>query len=73
VSLRREGRSKSQSQGSSEALIPTYEPWATSFHSKDNEFCMKGEMIRNLPVGHAVIKFRSSHTFLTVPPPRKGK
>ena len=45
----------------------------TSFHSKDNELYMKGEMIRNLPVGRAVIKFRGNNTFLTVPPPRKSK
>jgi hypothetical protein len=33
---------------------------------------MKGEMIRNLPIGRAVIKFRGATTFLTVPPPRKN-
>ena len=50
-----------------------YEPLPTSFHSKDNELYMKGEMIRNLPVGRAVIKFRSNTTFLNVPPPRKSR
>ena len=66
-------RSKSYSEGSSEALIPEYENLATSFHSKDNELYMKGEMIRNLPTGRAVIKFGDFTTLLTVPPPRKRK
>jgi hypothetical protein len=57
---------------SSEALMPFYADLPTSFHSKDNELYMKGEMIRNLPVGRAVIKFRGNTTFLTVPPPRKN-
>ena len=51
--------------------MPVYADLPTSFHSKDNELYMKGEMIRNLPVGRAVIKFRSNTTFLNVPPPRK--
>ena len=58
--------------GSSEALMPLYADLPSSFHSKDNELYMKGEMIRNLPVGRAVIKFRGNTTFLNVPPPRKN-
>ena len=65
-------RGKTQGQGESEALMPVYYDLPTSFHSKDNELYMKGEMIRNLPVGRAVIKFRGNSTFLTVPPPRKS-
>jgi len=65
-------RGKTQGQGTSEALMPFYVDLPTSFHSKDNELYMKGEMIRNLPVGRAVIKFRGNTTFLTVPPPRKS-
>jgi DNA helicase HerA-like ATPase len=56
--------------GTSEALIPVYADLPTSFHSKNNELYMKGEMIRNLPVGRAIIKFRGNSTFLNVPPPR---
>jgi hypothetical protein len=41
--------------------MPVYCDLPTSFHSKDNELYMKGEMIRNLPVGRAVIN--------TAPPP----
>ena len=52
--------------------MPVYADLPTSFHSKDNELYMKGEMIRNLPVGRAVIKFRGNTTFLNVPPPRKN-
>ena len=59
-------------QGTSEALMPVYYNLPTSFHSKDNELYIKGEMIRNLPVGRAVIKFRGNSTFLTIPPPRKS-
>ena len=33
---------------------------------------MKGEMIRNLPVGRAVIKYRAASTCISVPPPRKS-
>jgi hypothetical protein len=65
-------RGKTQGQGESEALMPVYYDLPTSFHSKDNELYMKGEMIRNLPVGRAVIKFRGDTTFLNVPPPRKN-
>jgi hypothetical protein len=43
------------------------------FHSKDNELYIKGEAIRALPVGRAIIKFRANTTFLNIPPPRKGR
>ena len=62
-----------QGKGTSEALMPVYADLPTSFHSKDNELYMKGEMIRDLPVGRAVIKFRSNTTFLNIPPPRKER
>jgi hypothetical protein len=65
-------RGTTQGQGTSEALMPVYCDLPTSFHSKDNELYMKGELIRNLPVGRAVIKYRAASTFLTVPPPRKS-
>jgi len=65
-------RGTTKGTGSSEAQMPVYADLPTSFHSKDNELYIKGEMIRNLPVGRAVIKFRSTTTFLTVPPPRKS-
>ena len=65
-------RGNTKSQGSADALMPLYEPLPTSFHSKDNELYIKGEMIRNMPVGRAVIKFRANATFLNVPPPRKS-
>ena len=66
-------RGKSQSQGASEAVMPLYADLPTSFHSKDNELYIKGEMIRGLPIGRAVIKFRGNITFLSVPPPRKSR
>jgi Helicase HerA, central domain len=66
-------RGTTHSKGSAETLIPVYADLPTSFHSKDNELYMKGEMIRALPVGRAVVKFRSHHTFLNIPPPRKSK
>ena len=66
-------RGNTKSQGSADALMPLYEPLPTSFHSKDNELYIKGEMIRNMPVGRAVIKFRANTTFLNVPPPRKSR
>jgi len=66
-------RGNTKGLGTSEALMPVYSDLPTSFHSKDNELYMKGEMIRNLPVGRAVIKFRGASTFLTIPPPRKSK
>ena len=53
--------------------MPLYAELPTSFHSKDNELYIKGEMIRGLPIGRAVIKFRGNMTFLTVPPPRKSR
>ena len=52
--------------------MPVYYDLPTSFHSKDNELYMKGEMIRNLPVDRAVVKYRAASTFITVPPPRKS-
>ena len=61
----------SRGTGFAESLMPVYVDLPTSFHSKDNELYMKGEMIRDLPVGRAVIKFRGNTTFLSVPPPRK--
>ena len=65
-------RGTTQGQGTSEALMPVYYDLPTSFHSKDNELYMKGELIRNLPTGRAIIKFRDTNAFLTVPPPRKS-
>ena len=64
-------RGTSQAAGSSEALYPVFENLPTSFHSKENELYMHGEMIRNLPVGRAILKFRSNATTITIPPPRK--
>ena len=52
--------------------MPVYSDLPTSFHSKDNELYMKGEMIRDLPIGRAVIKFRSNTTYLNIPPPRRS-
>jgi len=65
-------RGNTKGKGTSEALMPIYSDLPTSFHSKDNELYMKGEMIRNLPVGRAVIKYRAANTCITVPPPRKS-
>ena len=66
-------RGTSQSVGSTESQLPVYADLPSSFHSKDNELYMKGEAIRNLPVGRAIIKFRGNATFLTIPPPRKKR
>ena len=66
-------RGHSRSEGSTESQLPIYADLPSSFHSKDNELYMKGELIRNLPVGRAIIKFRSNATFLSIPPPRKGR
>ena len=65
-------RGTTKGQGASEALMPVYHDLPTSFHSKDNELYMKGEIIRNLPVGRAVIKYRAASICISVPPPRKS-
>ena len=78
---RSEGTSKGKSRnrgttegaGSTEALIPTYDMLPTSFHAKDNVLYMAGERLRTLPVGRAIVRFRSNLSPLTVPPPRKTR
>ena len=62
----------SRSHEVSEALHPIYEKLATSFHSKDNELYQKGELIRALPTGRAVVRFSDTSVILNVPPPRKS-
>ncbi len=61
----------SRGSSSSEAALPTYDKLPTSFHSKDNELYIKGEMIRNLPTGYAIIKSGALMRFIKVPPARK--
>lgn len=66
-------RGTTEAAGSSQALFPVHENLPTSFHPKDNMLYMAGEMIRNLPIGRAIIRFRNNVTTLNVPPPRKPK
>lgn len=66
-------RGTNHSQGVSEASLPIYKELPTSFHSKEHELYFKGELIRKLPIGRAVVRFRDINGFLNVPPPRKGK
>ncbi len=70
---RNRSRGTGKATGSSEGVLPTYTDLPGSFHSKDSELYFKGEIIRNLPVGRAVIRFRNNVAFLNVPPPRKKK
>ncbi len=65
-------RGRTQGTGSSEALFPTYENLPTAFHPKDKVLYMAAEVIRDLPVGRAFVRFRDLKTVLTIPPPRKS-
>jgi hypothetical protein len=64
-------RGTTQGAGTSEALFPTYQNLPTAFHSKDHALYRAGEMLRSLPVGRAVVRFRDTRAVLTVPPPRR--
>jgi hypothetical protein len=57
--------------GSAQALFPLYKELPTAFHSKEHALYLAGEIIRTLPVGRAVLRFRDTVTLLTVLPPRK--
>ena len=65
-------RGTSHTQGSSEAWQTLYKELPGSFHSKEHELYFKGEEIRNLPVGRAIVRIEKTTTFLNVPPPRKN-
>lgn len=64
-------RALGTSVGASQAFEPVYADLPTSFHSKENELYRAGEMLRNLPVGHAFVSFRDRRVCIRIPPPKR--